>query len=560
VTPRHKAEGRRQNWRFRPNSQSSALCLVAFCFLAGAIQQPAHSAETPALVLDIKDFVALPITGKLDGTGQTDGMLARVNTFREEPGGTNRLFLNDLNGPLYILDKKTKTLATYLDFNGRVGRSGVFHKLSYEVGFANGLETFQFDPDYRRNGKLYTVHIEDPALPGSPLPDNTNLKGLSVSGYTVTAPISTPGPVTREAVVIEWTDSQPANTTFEGSARELLRLQFNTRIHLIGDMTFNPTAARGTGDWRVLYIGSGDGGSGESSRPDTRSNPQRLDTLVGKILRIVPDLVEHRSTSTISDNGRYRIPNDNPFVSTPGARKEIWAAGFRNPHRLHWAVDADARNNRLIANSIGMRTWETVNIVRRGANYGYSLREGNEILQLDNTTIKRPEVDRIPVQIGVRVGEDTIAPAYPVVQYPHRPGGGDAIGSGFLYRGKNIPELRGKYVFTDLSTGRLWYVDYREMLAADDGDADTMATMHEIHVRWDDPNDTPDAGPKVYPTMFPIAEAAYHFRGGKDPNLPGRANVSGDGRADAQFAVDAAGELYLFSKTDGMIRSVGSVR
>ncbi len=61
--------------------------------------------------------------------------------------------------------------------------------------------------------------------------------------------------------------------------------------------------------------------------------------------------------------------------------------------------------------------------------------------------------------------------------------------------------------------------------------------------------------------MFPIAEAAYHFRGGKDPNLPGRANVSGDGRADAQFAVDAAGELYIFSKTDGMIRSVvGSVR
>jgi hypothetical protein len=183
------------------------------------------------------------------------------------------------------------------------------------------------------------------------------------------------------------------------------------------------------------------------------------------------------------------------------------------------------------------------------------------VLQLDNTTTRRPDIDRIPVQIGVRVGEDTIAAAYPVVQYPHRAGGGDAIGSGYLYRGKNIPELRGKYVFTDLSTGRLWYVDYQELLAADDGDADTMATRHEIHLRWDDPNDTPDAGPKVYPTMFPIAEAAYHFRGGKDPNLPGSANVSGDGRADAQFAMDVDGELYLFSKTDGMIRSVvGSVR
>jgi Glucose / Sorbosone dehydrogenase len=547
-------------------TRRSVLALAVGLQVAAALAAPAGrvrlgATETSPLILDIKDFFALPITGKLDGTGQTDGMLARVNTVREEPGGTNRLFLNDLNGPFYILDKKTKALTTYIDFNGRDGRSGVFHKLSYEVGFANGLETFQFDPDYRRNGKLYTVHIEDPALPGSQLPDNTNLKGLSLGGYTATAPISTPGPVTREAVLIEWTDSNPSNATFEGAARELLRLQFNTRIHLIGDMTFNPTATRGTSDWRVLYIGSGDGGSGESSRPDTRNNPQRLDTLVGKILRIIPDPSEHPSASTMSDNGRYRIPNDNPFVETSGARKEIWAVGFRNPHRLHWAINkADARQTRLVANSIGLRTWETVNIVHRGANYGYSLREGNELLQFDNTTTKRPEVDRIPIHIGGRVSEETIVPTYPVAQYPHKPGGGDAIGSGYLYQGKSIPELRGKYVFTDLSTGRLWYVDYQEMLGADDGDPSTMTTMHEIQLRWDDPNDSPDAGKKVYPTMFPIAEAAYHFRGGKDPNLPGRANVSGDGRADAQFAVDAAGELYIFSKTDGMIRVVVSAR
>ena len=144
---------------------------------------------------------------------------------------------------------------------------------------------------------------------------------------------------------------------------------------------------------------------------------------------------------------------------------------------------------------------------------------------------------------------------------PARPGGGDAIGAGFLYRGKNITELRGKYVFTDISTGRLWYVDYQEMLAADDGKPDTMATMHELHVRWDDPNDSPDRGATTYPTMFPVAQAGYHFRGGKDPNLPGRATVSGDGRADALLAVDNAGELYLVTKTDGMIRAVvGAVR
>ncbi|HEV2985852.1 MAG TPA: PQQ-dependent sugar dehydrogenase, partial [Vicinamibacterales bacterium] len=91
-------------------------------------------------------------------------------------------------------------------------------------------------------------------------------------------------------------------------------------------------------------------------------NPQRLDNLVGKILRIIPDPMEQQSASTLSDNGRYRVPSDNPFVSTEGARKEIWAYGLRNPHRLTWAIDPlDSKNNRLIANSVGLHTWETVN-------------------------------------------------------------------------------------------------------------------------------------------------------------------------------------------------------
>lgn len=530
------------------------------------------------LTLEIVDYVHLPVTGKLDGTGQTDGMLARVTSMREEPGGKNRFFLIDLNGPLYILDKKTRKLTTYLDFNGRLrgasaslaeargasmsraeagrdARPGLFHKLAFEVGFANGLNSFQFDPDYPRNGRFYTVHIEDPALPGSAAPESAYIPALR--DYTTTAPIVTPGPIQREGVLIEWTDTNTANATFEGSARELMRLQLNTRIHPIGDLAFNPTARRGDADWRVLYIAVGDGGSGESSRPDIRDHPQRLDTLVGKILRIVPDLSEHQATTTISDNGRYRVPKDNPFAAKPGARAESWAYGFRNPHRLHWAIDrSDARNNRLIANSIGLRTWETVNVVHKGANYGYSAREGNETLGLDNKTTKLPEVDKLPVRIGDGVTDELVTPAYPVAQYPHKPGGGDAVGSGYLYRGTRFPALRGKYLFTDLSTGRVWYVDYKDMLRADDGDPKTMAEMHEVPIRWDDPNDTPDAGSRVHETMFPIAQAAYQKRGGKDPNLPGRAAVSGDGRADAQFAVDADGELYIFSKSDGMIRVV----
>jgi len=126
----------------------------------------------------------------------------------------------------------------------------------------------------------------------------------------------------------------------------------------------------------------------------------------------------------------------------------------------------------------------------------------------------------------------TIAPTYPVIQYGHVPGGGDAIGSGFLYTGTAIPMLRGKYVFTDISTGHLWYADYQEMLAADDGDPRTMAERHDITISWEG---------RTFDTMFPIAKAAYHARGGKSPILPGRSLVSGEGRADANLAADAAG-------------------
>ncbi|HEV3217218.1 MAG TPA: PQQ-dependent sugar dehydrogenase [Vicinamibacterales bacterium] len=503
------------------------------------------------LTIELKDYVALPITGKLDGVGQIDGMLSRVNTVREEPGGAKRLFVNDMNGPLYIVDKETKRLSTYLDFNGRDNRPGIFHRLIFETGYGNGFAHFQFDPDYARNGKFYTVHIENPAIAASNFPDNTHFPGLNLNGYATTAPIVTPGPVLHEAVLIEWTDTNTSNSVFEGTARELMRVQLNTRIHPMGEIAFNPAARRGDPEWRIAYIGCGDSGSGEATG-EIRQNPQRLDTLVGKILRIIPDLTEHVATSTASDNGRYRIPNDNPFMATPGAHKEIWAYGFRNPHRLSWAIDpAHPANNRLIATSIGLHTWETVNIVHRGANYGYSQREGNETLKLDNSTGPLPAVDKIPVQIGSTVTDQVVVPTYPVIEYGHNASGGDAIGSGYLYSGKAVPALGGKYIFTDLSTGRVWYADYKDMLAADDGDPNTMAPIHAVRILWNG---------RVYDSMFPIAEAAYHARGGTDPNLPGRATVSGSGRADARMSIDAAGELYVYTKTDGVVRSIVSAK
>ena len=270
----------------------------------------------------------MPITGDPGGE-HTRGQLARVNFLRDEPGG-RRFFVNDLNGPLYILDKKTKQFTTYLDFNGLAGRPGLFPKLTFERNFATGLINVIFDPDYARNGVFYTIHMEDPTTEAPAEPKSGVVPGLDLSGYRTTpasvTPIAPGARITREAVMIEWTDRNIANATFEGTARELLRMQLASPIHPLGEMTFNPTARRGDPDWRVMYVGVGDSGSGEQ-RDIRRLNPQRLDNLNGKILRIVPDLREHTATSTVSENGRYRIPNDNPFVAVEGARKEIWAVG-----------------------------------------------------------------------------------------------------------------------------------------------------------------------------------------------------------------------------------------
>ena len=528
---------------------STYLAIGVATLLCGALT--AARAQAPAtLTIDIADYLAAPITGRPETT-----TLARINFLRPEPGTSGRWFVDDLNGPLYIVEPSTKTFTKYLDFNGRDDAPGLFDRLNFAQGFAAGLTTFQFDPEYLTNGRFYTVHQEEPAVPGSLVPDNKAVAGLVVKGYVPTPPVPTPGPTNRESVIVEWTDTNIRNATFEGTARELLRIPMNTQIHPVGDLIFNPTVRRGDPDWRVMYIGSGDGGSGERPDPLVRHNPQRLDTLVGKILRIVPDLSHMTGTSTVSANGRYRVPNDNPFVKVAGARGEIWAYGLRNPHRLTWEVDpARPANNRLIAMSIGLRTWETINIIRKGANYGYSEREGNEQLFPTGLLGPLPTPDLVPVRISETVTNGTVAPTYPVLQYKHPDG--YAILGGFVYRGTRLPALRGKFIFGDIRTGELWWADYEQMLAADDGNPATLADRHEIVVRWNNPNDAPDAGLQAFPTVVPIVSASRDARLAAAPPPAGAKSPAGASRADIRIAVDSSGELYILTKGDGMIRSV----
>jgi hypothetical protein len=427
--------------------------------------------------------------------------------------------------------------------------------------------------------------VEDPAKPGSAQPTNAHTPGLKLDGYAMTPVVNPPaGDDQNESVLIEWTDNNIKNSTFEGTAREILRVGFNSMIHPMGDILFDPLAKSGSADFGNLYVSMGDGGSGETPGP-TQTTSQLLSALQGKILRITPDLAL-RPNDKLSANGRYRIPSTgsdaNPFISVPGARSEIFAYGFRNPHRMDW----DAATNTLLVNDIGLHSWEEVDIVAKGGNYGYSQREGDEVLIVPgggktgtqlNPPVSFPASDLLTVE-GL---EKPVAPIYPVAVYSHEEG--DSIGSGFVYRGKKMPQMVGKYIFTDMSTGRLFYTDLAEMISAR-GEHGKQAGIHEIQVMYKNPYDAAEKTPVKRRMYDIVADAFAHKDGVVDPVthqgvLPGAANATGGwrgksfvtakpdpygvpyggGRADVRLSMGGDGEIYALSKTDGMIRILAAV-
>src|SRR5438445_13267254 len=110
----------------------SLVVLAGAAMMAGSPQEPVQRGVGQELALQLTDFASLPITGSPNGEGNNAGALARINFMREEPAPTRRLFVNDLIGPLYILDKQTKAATTYLDLNGRPPHTGLFRRLTHE--------------------------------------------------------------------------------------------------------------------------------------------------------------------------------------------------------------------------------------------------------------------------------------------------------------------------------------------------------------------------------------------------------------------------------------------
>ncbi len=162
-----------------------------------------------------------------------------------------------------------------------------------------------------------------------------------------------------------------------------------------------------------LYIASGDGGSGG----DPQQNGQNLNTLLGKILRID---INHTSTGL-----NYAIPNDNPYVGVANTREEIWAWGLRNP----WRFSFDSVNGELWAGDVGQNTWEEVDLITKGGNYGWGDMEGDSCYS-----------DRPNCSIANKIK--------PLYTFNHSNGSCSVTG-GYVYRGTNYPGAYGKYFFTD---------------------------------------------------------------------------------------------------------------
>ena len=223
-----------------------------------------------------------------------------------------------------------------------------------------------------------------------------------LEGDTVVSSFSVPAP--------------DADRALSDSERVLLRIDQPFSNHNGGAVAFGPDG--------YLYISTGDGGGGG----DPEGNGQRLDTLLGKILRIDVD--------GNAVDGRYSIPADNPFADGRDGEPEIWHTGLRNP----WRMSFDRETGDLWIGDVGQGSWEEVDVARAGAaglNFGWNRVEGFECFEPSDC--------------------DPTRYIAPVTAYAHDLG--CSVIGGAVYRGTSQPLLAGGYVYSDYCGGNVWVLD-----------------------------------------------------------------------------------------------------
>lgn len=381
----------------------------------------------------------------------------RITKLAPHPN-TGNIFVLDLNGILYEVVNGSP--APYLNL------AKEFPHFIKTPGLATGFGSFAFHPNFESNGLLYTTHTEP--------------KGSASADFSYDNDI----PVTLQWVLVEWQTKTPQSKLFQGANRELLRIDMVVQYHGIQNIDFNPIAKPGSADYGKLYLGIGDGGAVERGFQALVGSNQ---SPWGSILRIDP-------AGSNSANGHYGIPDDNPFSN------EIYAYGFRNPHRFSWTSTA-----KMIAVSIGHQNIESIYVVEPGLDFGWPAREGGFEI--------RPEGNMSNVY-PLPNNDKQYYYTYPFAQYDHDEG--NAICGGYLYEGKAIKALQGMYVFGDIVNGRVFYVDGKLLRNG------TSAPIKELQLRVN----------------------------GKATSLR---DLTKSDRAELRLGIDQLGEIYIYSKNDGKV-------
>ena len=455
------------------NQQSTEQHLTAFAIDPNASPLASPRLIAPVrksdLVVELEDFAQIP---RLPGRTPYKG----ITLLRPDPREPGALLFDELMGILYRV--KDRKVSVFLDVRG------IFPEFVTDPGVATGLGSFALHPDFIRNGIFYTTHAEN----------FRHTSAINSSDIPADVPKFETPPL--EWVLTEWRLNDPTATAFFGTHREVLRFVTPTTGHGSQEISFAPVTDPHDPDYGMLYIECGDGGSTNLKRPDMSGHPR---TLLGTIMRIDP--AGHNGA-----NGHYGIPADNPFAQNPDVtiHREIWAYGFRNPHRMSWDL---AHGKRMIAVDIGESNVEEVNLIEKGAAYGYGVRQLEGTLHLD------PKIDAKVVRPATAAELAGTHP--PFGEYDHHDGA--AITGGYVYHGP-LEKLRDKYIFGDIVTGRLFFMH----LGADLSDH----TIYEINI----------------------------VRDGAFTGLKALSQVD---RAHLRLGYDErTGDLFLMTKGDGMIRRV----
>jgi hypothetical protein len=392
------------NQRPPPGAKFRRLALLAgFCALlatdsaveaAGSLTNPLPEPQSSGLHVGLTPWLTIPASS-------TGSPKARINHLKPCPGDS-RLFCNDLRGKLWVIASTSATSATAF-----LNLSDHFPGFIHSPGLGTGFASFAFHPEFHQTGlpgrgKFYTAHSE--ASSGTP-PD-----------------FIAPGTndLSQVGIVTEWTLSQPAaNSLVLAPAnfvrREILRFGFPFNYHDLQEIAFDPTATPGHENYGCLFLCLGDGGSVVLDRPDLIG---RIDSPLGAIHRIAPILASGHQAAhfTLSANGRYYIPsgpaNANPWVTaadpSPGdgfpVVRELYAHGFRNPHRITW----DSATGKMYCGNIGESMIEEVEHVLKGSHHGWPSREGSYRFDITDKTHVYP----LPAP-------ETGGFTYPVIQYDH---------------------------------------------------------------------------------------------------------------------------------------------